>query len=91
MCYAEFNKMNYSGENLVGGVSIMLFQPKEILQQLRRDFEAEGNEIDDKLFGLLEEFINSANPKSLKESQDRVGQFLEYIEFRENADKQSDS
>lgn len=65
----------------------MSFQPKEVLQQLRRDFEAEGKEIEDKLFDLLEEFIISANPKSHRETQDRVGQFLEYIEFRENADK----
>lgn len=86
MCYAEFNKIDYLDEILVRGGLIMSFQPIEVLQQLRRDFEAEGNKIDDKLFDLLEEFIISANPKSLKESQDRVGQFLEYIEFRENAD-----
>jgi hypothetical protein len=66
----------------------MSFQPKDVLQQIRKDFEAEGKEIDDKLFDLLEEYIISANPKSLKESQDRVGQFIEYIEFKENADKQ---
>lgn len=69
----------------------MSFQPKDVLQQLRKDFETEGNEIDDKLFDLLEEFIISTNPKSLKESQDRVGQFLKYIEFKENAEKQSNS
>jgi hypothetical protein len=69
----------------------MSFQPKDVLQQLRKDFEAEGKEIDDKLFDLLEEFIISGNPKSLKETQDRVGQFLEYIEFKENADKQQNS
>jgi len=68
--------------------SILSFQPKDVLQQIRKDFEAEGKEIDDKLFDLLEEYIISANPKSLKESQDRVGQFIEYIEFKENADKQ---
>ena len=69
----------------------MSFQPNDVLQQLRKDFEAEGKEIDDMLFDLLEEFIISANPKSLKESQDRVGQFLELIEFKENADKQQNS
>ncbi|WP_161487568.1 hypothetical protein [Paenisporosarcina indica] len=57
----------------------MSFQPKEVLQKLRAEFEVEGKEIDDRLFDLLEEFIISANPKSLKESQDRVGQFLKSI------------
>jgi len=64
----------------------MSFRPKEVLQQLRRDFEAEGKEIDDKLFELLETFIVSHDPKSLEDSQGRVGQLLEYIEGSENTD-----
>jgi len=53
----------------------MLFQPKDALQQLLKEFEAEGKDIDGELFTLLEEYVVSANPNSLEESQERVGRF----------------
>jgi len=39
------------------------------------------------LFTLLEEYVVSANPNSLEESQERVGEFLKYVEYREEAAK----
>ena len=65
----------------------MLFQPKDALQQLLKEFEAEGKDIDGELFTLLEEYVVSANPNSLEESQERVGRFLKYVEDREEAPK----
>lgn len=65
----------------------MSFQPKDALQQLQKEFEAEGKEIDGELFTLLEEYVVSANPNSLEESQKRVGGFLKYVEYSEKADK----
>lgn len=65
----------------------MSFQPKDALQKLRKEFEAEGKEIDGELFALLEEYVVSANPNSLEEEQERVGGFLKYAEFRESTDK----
>ncbi|MGB2993945.1 MAG: hypothetical protein WBB47_15055 [Paenisporosarcina sp.] len=65
----------------------MSFQPKDALKQLRKEFQDEGKEIDGKLFTLLEEYVVSANPNSLEESQERVGEFLKYVEDREEAPK----
>ena len=63
----------------------MSFQPKDVLQQFLKENEAEGKEVDGELFALFEEFIVSANPKSLEESQLRVEEFLKFVEFRENS------
>jgi len=65
----------------------MLFQPKDALQQLLKEFEAEGKDIDGELFTLLEEYVVSANPSSLEGSQERVGRFLKYVEDREESPK----
>ena len=65
----------------------MSFQQKDALKQLRKEFQDEGKEIDGMLFSLLEEYVVSANPNSLEESQERVGRFLKYVEDREEAPK----
>lgn len=63
----------------------MTFHPKEILQRLRREQQAEGKDLDEALFILLENFIASLNANSLEESQEQIEHFLAYMEFRENA------
>jgi len=68
----------------------MSFQPKSVLNQLRREFEAEGKVLDGELFALLETFILRNNPASLKESQEQVRQLLEYIESNKDANLKMD-
>lgn len=66
----------------------MKFLPNEVIQQLRNVYKAEGKKVDESLLALLEVFFINADPKSLEESQEQVSEFLKYVEFRENADKQ---